>query len=160
MEPDNAAARAPFVPSKVLVGRRGRAEPQAAVGASVGCFAGAGYGLAVGFGRVRAVGGAFSLVRPGAAPFAHDGAVAGAFCGVFVGAGFAAAVAVHLGYSWRILADLLPARARRDARRDARAPHERAPLPRARRYLRALGAGVGGRGSATATAPRAALLEQ
>lgn len=99
---------------RILVGHQKRppGDPQAALGLSVGCFMGAGYGLFVGFGTLRPLGRNTALVMPdlSATPFAYDGSLAGAFCGATLGAGFASAVAVHLGYSWSILADLLPSR--------------------------------------------------
>lgn len=57
----------------------------AGVGVSAGCFAGAGYGLVIGLGRVTQTR-AGALVTPSTRPFAHDGALAGAFCGVAFGA--------------------------------------------------------------------------
>ncbi|KAI0563199.1 hypothetical protein FGB62_44g126 [Gracilaria domingensis] len=78
--------------------------PRIAAGASIGCFAGVGYGLAVGVGRMRSVGRNTAVVTPSLspAPFAHDGAIMGAFCGVMVGAGFASAIAFHIGYEWKV----------------------------------------------------------
>lgn len=76
--------------------------PHAGVGVSVGCFAGAGYGLAVGVGQVHTVTRKSALIQPSlAAPFAHEGAMVGAFCGVLAGGGFGAAVALHIGYQWQ-----------------------------------------------------------
>lgn len=84
--------------------------PQAALGLSIGCFAGAGYGLSVGIGALRPVGQKAAVVTPStsAKPFAHDGPLVGAFCGVFAGAGFASAIAMHLGYHGSLLAALFP----------------------------------------------------
>lgn len=76
--------------------------PQIGTGLSVGCFAGGGYGLAVGVGRLRPIGQNSAIVTPSlSAPFAHNGALVGAFCGVVAGGGFASAVAVHIGYRWQ-----------------------------------------------------------
>lgn len=79
------------------------ASPYAAAGVSIGCFAGAGYGLAVGIGNLRLVGRKNAVVLPSLSPvpFAHDGAILGAFCGVMCGVGFASTVAVHIGYQWQ-----------------------------------------------------------
>lgn len=80
------------------------AKPRAAAGLSIGCFAGAGYGLAVGIGHMRPFGRKSAVVTPSlsSTPFAHDGTIVGAFCGVMVGVGFASAVAFHIGYEWTL----------------------------------------------------------
>lgn len=109
---------------RILVGHQKRppGDPQAALGLSVGCFVGTGYGLFVGFGSLRPFGRNSALVTPdlSATPFAYDGTLTGAFCGATLGAGFASAVAMHVGYRWSILADLLPSR-------DVAQRHHRAP---------------------------------
>lgn len=101
-------------PPRILVGhsKRPPGDPQAGMGLSVGCFMGAGYGLFVGFGNLRSLGKNTALVSPdfSARPFAYDGSLAGAFCGASLGAGFASAIGIHLGFTWSILGDLLPAR--------------------------------------------------
>lgn len=78
-------------------------------GVSVGCFAGTGYGLAVGMGSVAAtsVTRNTALVVPfgKAQAFAHDGAMVGAFCGVVIGGGFASGVGAHFGYRWPLFDD-------------------------------------------------------
>lgn len=78
--------------------------PRGGAGLSIGCFAGAGYGLFVGIGHLRPIGRRMTIVTPSisAAPFAHEGALTGAFCGVLAGAGFASSVSLHLGYHWEI----------------------------------------------------------
>ena len=68
----------------------------------MGCFAGSGYGLAVGVGKVKTFSPRAVLIQPTlSTPFAHDGAMIGAFCGVLAGGGFGAAVAFHIGYQWQ-----------------------------------------------------------
>lgn len=74
--------------------------PHIAAGLSVGCFAGAGYGLSVGVGHMQPTARKTALIWPiRAAPFAHEGAIVGTFCGVVAGGRFGVAIAVDLGYS-------------------------------------------------------------
>lgn len=68
------------------------------VGVCAGCFAGAGYGLVVGMGRVTQTR-AGALVVPGTRPFASNGPVTGVFCGVAFGA--AAGTMIAQGPSFR-----------------------------------------------------------
>lgn len=86
-----------------------QASPQAGVGVSVGCFAGAGYGLTVGFGSIVATtpNNNNALVVPSlkAQAFAHDGALVGAFCGVVLGGGVASGIGAHFGFRWTNLFD-------------------------------------------------------
>lgn len=83
------------------------ANPRLGVGVSIGCFAGVGYGLAVGIGSVLGSSRNTTLIIPSATSkaFAHDGAMAGAFCGVVVGGGFATGVGAHFGYRWALFDD-------------------------------------------------------
>lgn len=81
--------------------------PRLGVGVSIGCFAGVGYGLAVGIGNVLGSSRNTTLIVPSVTSkaFAHDGAMAGAFCGVVVGGGFATGVGAHFGYRWALFDD-------------------------------------------------------
>lgn len=81
-----------------------RVGPQLATGVTIGCFAGTGYGLAIGVGTI--VSGsrntAIIVPSPRSQPFAHDGPMVGAFCGVVAGGGFATGIGAHLGYRWQV----------------------------------------------------------
>lgn len=81
-----------------------RPNPQLAVGLSIGCFAGAGYGLAVGVGTIVSGSRNTAVIAPSltSRPFAHDGPMVGAFCGVIAGGGFATGIGSHLGYRWDV----------------------------------------------------------
>lgn len=87
-------------------------DPKVGVGVSIGCFIGAGHGLTVGIGTLRPITRDVSLVfpTPSQTPFAYNGTIIGAFCGVSAGVGFFSSIAVHLGYRWRLLSDILTRR--------------------------------------------------
>lgn len=90
-----------------MVAPSSEAQAPGGVGAWVGCFAGAGYGLAVGVGAVkrRARFGGLDFVSPlPARVIVHDGALAGAYCGVGVGVG----VGRMLAFGWGIPMPMLP----------------------------------------------------
>lgn len=81
------------------------AAPKLGVGVSVGCFAGTGYGLAVGIGSVTGTTTRnTALIVPSfkAQAFAHDGAMVGAFCGVVLGGGFATGIGAHFGFRFSL----------------------------------------------------------
>lgn len=84
---------------------------QLATGVTIGCFAGTGYGLAIGMGTIISGSRNTAVIVPSprSQPFAHDGPMVGAFCGVVAGGGFATGVGVHLGYRWRVFDDLYQA---------------------------------------------------
>lgn len=77
-------------------------EPRAAYGLSVGCYAGGGAGIAVGFGRVIHIRRDMGLVIPSTMPFIHEGRLFGSFCGVALGVGFGPGVCGGWGYTWPV----------------------------------------------------------
>lgn len=81
-----------------------RVGPQLATGVTIGCFAGTGYGLAIGMGTVISGSRHTAVIVPSprSQPFAHDGPMVGAFCGVVAGGGFATGIGAHLGYRWHV----------------------------------------------------------
>lgn len=98
-------------------------DPQVGVGISIGCFIGASHGLTVGIGRLSPLTRDVSLVipTPSQTPFAYNGTIIGAFCGVSAGAGLFSSIAVHLGFRWRVLSDIL---VRRELVRNGEKGHE------------------------------------
>lgn len=107
---------------RVEIGGERAKGPRAGLGVCAGCFIGAGYGLAVGFGRLTPAGGGRALVRPtfDLTPFAHDGSLAGAFCGIAVGVGFGTMLAAGIGYQWDCIPELFANSARRERGRNYR----------------------------------------
>jgi hypothetical protein len=76
--------------------------PHLGLGVTVGCFVGAGYGIAIGFGTLKCVRRTQCVVVPSTSPFVHSGALSGAFCGIASGTGFGAGIARGIGYAWSL----------------------------------------------------------
>lgn len=92
--PTSSPAAKPWWPRK-------HPSPQSGAGLHAGCFAGAGHGLAVGFGRaVRRSRGTVVTPWPMGRLFVADGPMAGAFCGVGAGVGFGGMLALGVGVAF------------------------------------------------------------
>ena len=92
----------PNVVKSVTPGPGRYLEPRVAYGVSIGCYAGVGAGISLGFGRIVNIRKDFALVLPSTMPFLHEGKLVGAYCGLAMGVGFGPGMCSGWGLSWPI----------------------------------------------------------